>query len=222
VQLAEAVVELLERGEPFSEANLERTYVARLRASWVDRELGAATRARAGFGRGLLWGLSGMALAGFTGGRWSLRGSKPSRVATLEEFYRGRIDAGEIARIRRSCQAEGKPLHDTLMDRAGWPAIAHDGQLLVTHQDALLMGGKVQAPGGYADHVTFDAPALCAACRTKPCVEMCSGEAITAPPAGGVHFDREKCVHCGACLWNCPDTNLRFAAGTGGLHSVEN
>jgi electron-transferring-flavoprotein dehydrogenase len=43
-------------------------------------------------------------------------------------------------------------------------------------------------------------------------------------------FDREKCVHCGACLWNCsrwrPDdperTNIEFRAGTGGLHSAEN
>jgi electron-transferring-flavoprotein dehydrogenase len=41
---------------------------------------------------------------------------------------------------------------------------------------------------------------------------------------------REKCVHCGACLWNCatpvpgkPDKmNIAFRAGTGGLHSAEN
>ena len=38
-------------------------------------------------------------------------------------------------------------------------------------------------------------------------------------------FDREKCVHCGACIWNCaqplPDnperTNIAFRAGAGGL-----
>ena len=43
-------------------------------------------------------------------------------------------------------------------------------------------------------------------------------------------FDLEKCVHCGACLWNCaqpvpgnPDKmNIAFRAGTGGLHSAEN
>ncbi|MGC4000406.1 MAG: hypothetical protein QM767_24375 [Anaeromyxobacter sp.] len=42
-------------------------------------------------------------------------------------------------------------------------------------------------------------------------------------------FEREKCVHCGACLWSCtarvPGTdrvNLSFRAGTGGLHSAEN
>jgi electron-transferring-flavoprotein dehydrogenase len=42
--------------------------------------------------------------------------------------------------------------------------------------------------------------------------------------------DREKCVHCGACLWNCSQANpenpermnIAFRAGTGGLHSAEN
>ncbi len=59
---------------------------------------------------------------------------------------------------------------------------------------------------------------------------MCSGQAITSAPGGGVVFDREKCVHCGACLWNCDATvdadpgraNVEFRAGAGGLHSVEN
>jgi electron-transferring-flavoprotein dehydrogenase len=40
----------------------------------------------------------------------------------------------------------------------------------------------------------------------------------------------EKCVHCGACLWNCAQanpenperTNIAFRAGAGGLHSAEN
>jgi electron-transferring-flavoprotein dehydrogenase len=47
-----------------------------------------------------------------------------------------------------------------------------------------------------------------------------------APP----EFDREKCIHCGACIWSCskalPDdpesANIVFAAGSGGLHSNEN
>ena len=92
------------------------------------------------------------------------------------------------------------------------------------------MGGKVQAPPGYAAHVHFEQEALCRACQTHLCVEMCSGQAITSVSEGGVVFDREKCVHCGACLWNCEvtvdasrgRTNVRFGAGTGGLHSVEN
>ena len=41
---------------------------------------------------------------------------------------------------------KGTSLHDALMDRCGWPQIPHDGSLLVSHQDVLLMGGKVQAP----------------------------------------------------------------------------
>ena len=116
------------------------------------------------------------------------------------------------------------------MDRSGWPAIPYDGQLLVTHQDALLMGGKVQAPAGYADHVVFLYPNLCEVCGTKLCIEVCSGQAITPGEKGVPAFDREKCVHCGACLWNCAQphpqdperTVIEFRAGTGGLHSAEN
>ena len=116
------------------------------------------------------------------------------------------------------------------MDRCGWPAIPYDGQLLMSHQDALLLGGKVQAPPGFADHVRFVYPDFCERCRSKLCIEMCSGQALT-PGAGGVPaFDREKCVHCGACIWNCVApleddplrSNISFRAGTGGLHSAEN
>ncbi len=92
------------------------------------------------------------------------------------------------------------------------------------------MGGKVQAPAGYADHVIFHDPALCQECRVKLCVDVCSGQALTATESGVPAFDREKCIHCGACDWNCtqplpgdPDrTNLEFRAGAGGLHSTEN
>jgi len=117
------------------------------------------------------------------------------------------------------------------MQRCGWPAIPFDGQLLVSHQDALLMGGKVQAPPGYADHVVFLYPELCEQCGTKICIELCSGQAIAPGEKGGVPaFDREKCVHCGACYWNCAHPvpgntdkmNIAFRAGTGGLHSAEN
>ena len=123
----------------------------------------------------------------------------------------------------------GVPLHDRLMDLAGWPEIELDGNLLVTHQDALLMGGKVQAPPGYADHVVFAKPELCQACDRKVCFEICSAEAIRPGDGGVPSFDREKCVHCGACLWSCTqrlgrteEVNLQFRAGTGGLHSAEN
>jgi electron-transferring-flavoprotein dehydrogenase len=116
------------------------------------------------------------------------------------------------------------------MDRAGWPTIPYDGKLLVSHQDALLMGGKVQAPAGYADHVVFLHPAVCQQCSVRICIDACSGQAITPGPDGVPAFDHEKCIHCGACLWNCSQprpgdpekANVEFRAGAGGLHSAEN
>ena len=175
----------------------------------------------------------GMALAGLTKGRLSLDGEPVppwKRIPSLEEYYRGKLSAKEIQELRKECSIKGVSLHGALMTRCGWPAIPHDGQLLVSHQDALLIGGKVQAPPGYADHVVFLYPELCEKCGTKICIELCSGQAI-APGDGGVPaFDREKCVHCGACLWNCatasPENPERMAAafrpGAGGLHSAEN
>ena len=201
VLLAEGVIELIANGEPFTKGNLERAYVARRRDSWLERELRIAEGARDGFERGVLWGMSGMGLAGFTAGRVRLPGGRPHRPMPVVD----------------------RPLtSDEYLDRAGWPAIPYDGRLLVTHQDALLMGGKVQAAGGYANHVRFRDPSLCRECGARLCVSMCSGQALTSAGADGVLFDREKCVHCGACAWNCEQQNLQFTAGAGGLHSVEN
>jgi electron-transferring-flavoprotein dehydrogenase len=232
VQLAEGVIELLESGKPFTRENLDAAYVARRRASWVEAEGRVAEKARDGFQRGVVSGLVGMALAGLTRGRVALGEEPPhpaEKVGTVEEFYRGKIPPEEIAAARRECEAKGLPLHDALMDRAGWPAVPLDGNLLVTHQDALLLGGKVQAPPGYADHVVFLKPELCRTCGKRVCVEICSAEAIRPAEGGTPAFDREKCVHCGACLWSCSvrldggdQVNLSFRAGTGGLHSAEN
>lgn len=233
VQLAEGVLELLKAGKPFTRQNLEAACVRRRRASWVEAEARIAGKARDGFQKGVLRGMIGMALAGLTRGRLNLGGEplRPyQRIPSLEEYYRGRIPAAEIQRLRKECATQGTSLHHALMERCGWPAIPYDGQLLVSHQDALLLGGKVQAPPGYADHVLFLYPELCERCGTRICIEMCSGQAI-APGAGGVpSFDREKCVHCGACYWNCahpipgdPERmNIAFRAGPGGLHSAEN
>jgi electron-transferring-flavoprotein dehydrogenase len=232
VQLAEGVIELLEAKKPFTRENLEAAYVARRRQSWVESEGRVAEKARDGFQHGVVTGLVGMALAGFSGGRVSLGKEPPhpaDQVGSLEAFYAGKIPAEEIGRIRAECERGGLPLHDALMDRAGWPPVPMDGQVLVSQQDALLMGGKVQAPPGYADHVTFLDPELCRACGKRVCVEICSAEAIRPGDGGTPAFDREKCVHCGACLWSCPTrlpgserVNLQFRAGAGGLHSAEN
>ena len=234
VLLAEALIELYGSGREISEDNLRQAYEQRRREHWLDKESKEAERARDGFTKGIVQGFLGMALAGFSKGRfaWSADHKRPwERVPALEEYYRGVIPLHELEIIREQSRAKGESLHDALMERAGWPKIEFDGQLLVSHQDALLMGGKVQAAPGYADHVRFKDTGLCAACREQVCIEACSGQAISTNPEGGVPlFDREKCVHCGACLWNCskaaPDdterTNVRFMAGSGGLHSAEN
>jgi electron-transferring-flavoprotein dehydrogenase len=233
VQLAEGVIELLRAERPLDAANLEQAYVRRRRESWVEREGRVAEHARAGFRRGFLRGLFGMGLSGLTGGKLHLApGPRPGRerVPSLEEWCAGRIPADEVQRLRRECAGRGVALHDAVMDRLGWPAVEPDGKLFVSHQDALLLGGKVQAPAGYADHVVFLYPHLCERCDDKLCVEICSGQAITPGENGVPRFDREKCVHCGACLWSCQQRaegeadrgNLAFRTGAGGLHTVEN
>ena len=232
-QLAEAVIELLKAKKPFTRQNLDETYVKRRRASWVEAEGRVAEKSRDGFQKGVATGMIGMALAGLTNGKFSL-GSAPvqpwKRIPTVEDYFAGKISRDEIAKLRTECKTKNVSLHGALMDKAGWPAIPFDGQLLVSHQDALLMGGKVQAPGGYADHVVFQRPELCEKCGARICIEACSGQAITPGENGVPAFDREKCVHCGACLWNCSQANpenpermnIAFRAGTGGLHSAEN
>ncbi len=232
-QLAEGVIELLRDGREFTRENLEKAYVSRRRASWVEGEGKVAENSRNGFQRGVVGGLIGMSLAGLTKGRVSMRDKPPrhwERIPKLADYYKGKISETEVEAIRKDCDARGVALHDALMERCGWPEIPYDGSLLVSHQDALLLGGKVQAPPGYADHVVFVHPELCESCGARICIEACSGQAI-APGEGRVPaFDREKCVHCGACIWNCSQalpedperSNIEFRAGTGGLHSAEN
>ncbi|MGD0017079.1 MAG: 4Fe-4S binding protein [Verrucomicrobiia bacterium] len=233
VQLAEAVIELLKEKKPFTKENLEASYVKRRRNSWVEVENRIAEKSRDGFHRGVVTGLIGMALAGATKGKLTLpiRPRRPSEhTPSLAEYYKGRVPLAEVQKIRHECAAKGIGANNALMDRAGWPAIPYDGKLLVSHQDALLMGGKVQAPGGFADHIVFLYPNLCEQCGTRICIEVCSGQAITPGMDGLPTFDREKCIHCGACVWNCPIPRpedaersvVEFRAGAGGLHSAEN
>jgi electron-transferring-flavoprotein dehydrogenase len=223
-QLAEAVLELHQQRRPYTRENLEQAYVARRRASWVEQEGRIAEKARDGFHNGPITGLLSMAICGLTKGRYWI-GGEPQLMPDPAGYY-----GPDTLRIVQQCRSQGVSCHDALMDRCGWPAIPFDGQLLVSHQDALLMGGKVQAPPGFADHVQFVYPDFCERCASKLCIEMCSGQALSPGPNGVPAFDREKCVHCGACLWNCTApleddpqrTNVRFRAGAGGLHSNEN
>jgi electron-transferring-flavoprotein dehydrogenase len=222
IQLAEAVIDLLEQQKPFTRENLEQTYVRRRRESWVDRESKSAKDARNGFQYSVLAGLIGTVLAGFTGGAVSFGLRSKSATTSLEATYGSRIPPAELKKLEAECAAQGNALHDRIMDRCGWPQIPFDGKLLISHQDALLMGGSVQAPPGYASHVIFVRPELCRECEPKLCVEMCSGQAITRGDNGLPALDREKCVYCGACLWNCEKGNVDFRAGAGGLHSAIN
>jgi electron-transferring-flavoprotein dehydrogenase len=220
-QLAQAVVGLARDGQPFTRENLHRTYVALRRSSRLEQESRIAEKSRDGFHRGVVTGMVGMALAGLTGGKFSV-GGEPRPAPPIDRFYAGKIRADEVQRIVADCRAKGITSHDALMDACGWPAVPFDGEFLVTHQDALLVGGKVQATAGCADHVQFREPDLCEACAGKLCIEMCSGQAITPGSDGVPAFDREKCIYCGACLWNCPNGAIAFHAGAGGLHSSEN
>ncbi len=221
VQLGKAVLELWQEGAAFTKENLERTYVSLRRSSWLEAEALAAEHARDGFHRGVVPGMLGMALAGFSGGRLHLPGLPEHPMPTLEDFYSKRIPVAELASLKQDATARGEALHDAVMTRCGWPEIAYDGQLLMTQQDALLLGGKVQAAPGYANHVRFKDEAVCARCGLMTCVEICSAQALLpGKPTPG--FDREKCIHCGACIWNCEYHNVDFRAGAGGLHSAEN
>jgi len=218
------VIELLRAGKPFTQQNLAATYEKRRRLSWVEQGARQAENARNGFQDGIVKGMIGMALAGLTQGKLSLTAKIPPAPKQIRPTTDGikRKDAVKLA------IADGRSLHDALLTARGWPEIPFDGRLLVTQQDALLLGGKVQAMPGFADHVAFRNPELCIACGEKTCVAMCSGQALTQGENGAPAFEREKCVHCGACLWNCgqsPDgehSNIAFRAGSGGFHSAEN
>ena len=234
VQLAHGVIDLLKKNKPFTKENLEEVYLKPRRKSWVEKEGQIAEKARDGFQKGFLTGLLGMGITGLTKGKINL-GCEPKRpyerILPLEKYYRGKVSKDELEKILEETRTKKIPLHNILMEKAGWPKIPYDGKLLVSHQDALLMGGKVQAPAGYGDHVIFLYPLICEKCKTKICIEGCSGQAIMPGENGGIPaFDREKCVYCGACLWNCahhcednPEkSNIKFTSGAGGLHSSIN
>jgi electron-transferring-flavoprotein dehydrogenase len=222
VQLGESVIELLRAGKPFTQENLAATYETRRRASWVERGAEEAKNSRNGFHGSFVKGVIGMGLAGLTGGKLSL----DAHILPAHNQIASSGLTPEAAVLL--ALEDGRPLHDALMSARGWPEIPFDDRLLVTQQDALLLGGKVQAMPGFADHVIFRNAGLCIHCVEKTCIAMCSGQAITLGTDGAPAFEREKCIHCGACLWNCgqsPDgvhSNIEFRAGSGGLHSAEN
>ena len=233
VILANAVIEIWKAGGTFTKEELEKHYVAKRRADRQNKELVAARKARDGFQKSFFLGMMGEGFAGMTGGRINLN-VKPLRndaiVKPLDSLASGKVTTDALHAAADECAKARLPLHDKVMDLQGWPAIPFDGTLLMSQQDALFKGGKVQAAGGFADHVRIVDPAKCKDCREQTCVEMCSAQAIMPGDDGVPTFDREKCVHCGACIWTCSKLKddpqelggLAFTAGSGGLHSNEN
>ncbi len=233
VLLAEAVVEIWKEGADFSKANLEKYYVARRRADAQNKELEIARKARDGFQKGFFTGMMGTGMTGMTKGLLNLnvKGLENDKIVLpLESLVGQKITADKLEEIKSTCDKAKAPLHDAVMDAAGWPQIPFDGTLLMSQQDALFKGGKVQAAGGFADHVRFVDPEMCASCKEKTCIELCSAQAISPGEGGVPAFDREKCVHCGVCIWSCSKLRnqpieqggVSFTAGSGGLHSNEN
>ena len=104
MQLAEATIELLEQKKPFTRENLEQTYIRLRRASWVDAESRIAENSRNGFQRGVVRGLIGMALTGFTGGRLSVPAREKreeSGKLSLQEFVGSRISPAELKQLEQ-------------------------------------------------------------------------------------------------------------------------
>ena len=220
---------LTEQKRAFTRENLEATYVRRRRESWVDDESKIAADSRNGFQKGVVTGMIGMAVAGMTGGRFALRSRPvPSALPSLEEAYGSRIPPAELKQMREECAAQGRfaarPHHGPLRlaaDSDGWQAV-HLAPGRAAH------GRRRAGAAGLCEPCDAFASEICRACDTKLCVEMCSGQAITRSDNedGVPAFDREKCVYCGACLWNCQADaakgNIEFKAGAGGLHSTLN
>ena len=100
------------RASRFTKENLEATYVARRRASWVEEEGRIAEKARDGFHRGVIPGLIGMALAGFTDGKHSV-GGEPGLMPSPEEYYRGQDPRRRVAAHSATTAARAAPAATT-------------------------------------------------------------------------------------------------------------
>ncbi|MEI9976196.1 MAG: hypothetical protein WDO73_31595 [Ignavibacteriota bacterium] len=86
----------------------------------AEEESRIAEKSRDGFHGGVVRGMVGMALAGLTGGKYSLRG-EPLPIAWADDFYSGKLPRDETRDIIAECRAKGVPSHDALMDACGWP-----------------------------------------------------------------------------------------------------
>jgi electron-transferring-flavoprotein dehydrogenase len=205
-QLGEAVLELLRAGQAFH-----------ARRIWPDlrspppRKLGRARRARSGERpqrisrrRRQRHDRHG---AGGTDAWSSSRSSRTFlRAQTDSPFAPGAHEPHAVKEAGAGRQRWASRLHDALLTVRGWPEIPFDGRLLVTQQDALLMGGKVQAMPGFADHVVFRNRGCASPARRRPaspcaparrsrwartaCPPSSARSASTAAPACGTAANR--------------------------------
>ncbi len=181
------------------------TYVARRRASWVEQEGRVAERRarRLPARRDRGPDRHGPRRADR---RRAVRPAGPrgtsSALPSLEEYFAGRIPADEIARIRDECDADGQPAArrvDGSRGLAGDPVRRPAaGDAPGRAADGRQGAGAAGLRGSRASSTT---DALCGTCRDAALRRDVLG------PGDHVRrrrrragFDREKCVHCGACL----------------------
>ena len=183
-QLAEAVLELLQRGQAVHARRTWRaTYVARRRASWVE-----AGRPHRRKGARRLPPRRGHRPDGHGAGRLHRRqalasAASRSRCPSSQEYYRGKIPAAELDRIVEDCRSARR-----LVPRRP------DGALRLARH-SLRRPTAGHAPGRAADRrqsagARRASPTTCASmypdfcerCASKLCIEMCSGQAITPGP----------------------------------------
>ena len=150
-----------------------------------------------------------MGLTGMTGGKLNLGGEikRPyERVPSLEEYCRGRIAPAEVEELRKSAISQGTSLADAVMDAS---RLAAD---TARRQAPRLPAGcppprAARSRPRPATPITWSSSTrqLCAnaAARSSASRSVPARPSPTGEGGGAPQFDREKCVHCGACLWNC-------------------
>lgn len=228
VLLAEGVFDIIREGKDFTKDELTRAYYDKRRDSQLNKKLQKGINSRNGFCKGFILGMLGMGISGLTNGllyiprlkNWSL-----NKVKDIETYFSYKFNKKELKDLEDifNNPDNNQDFKDVVMNKLGWPEIKYDGSLLMSHQDAMLLGGKVESRKGYKNHVLFNSNDLCRNCRERVCVSLCSGQAITYKD-NKIYFDKEKCVYCGVCSWSCSkkDNNIEYQTAAGGLQSLEN
>ena len=227
-QLADAVIELLRAGKPSPRRiSAPPTRRGAAQAGWSARRE-EAKNARNGFHHGLVPGMIGMALAGLTHGKLSLRGTIPSAHEQIRPFSPddvAGVDPRKPSGWRRRAHRRTSAAR-CADDRARLAGDRFDGRLLVTQQDALLMGGKVQAMPGFADHVVFRDPKFAPSARRRPASPCARAGHYAGREGGSPSSARSACTAARAC-GTAPNASASTpisisAPAPADLHSAEN